>query len=53
MRPGQAQIGSHGPQHIKLGVDVPIERYVVVRQIDGQAPPPPPSFTPVMKVIYS
>lgn len=33
-------------QMIKLGVDVHLDRYVVVRQIDGQAPQPPQSFTP-------
>lgn len=33
-------------QTIKLGVDVHLDRYVVVRQIDGQAPQPPQSFTP-------
>ena len=32
---------------IKLGVDVHLERYVVVRQIDGGAPQPPQRFSPV------
>jgi len=31
---------------IKLGVDVHLDRYVVVRQIDGGAPQPPQRFSP-------
>ena len=31
---------------IKLGIDVHLDRYVVVRQIDGGAPQPPQSFSP-------
>jgi transposase len=31
---------------IKLGVDVHLDRYVVVRQIDGGTPQPPQSFSP-------
>jgi len=31
---------------IKLGIDVHLDRYVVVRQIDGGAPQPPQRFTP-------
>jgi transposase len=31
---------------IKLGIDVHLERYVVVRQIDGGAPQPPQQFSP-------
>ena len=36
------------PQHqvIKLGIDVHLDRYVVVRQIDGGAPQPPQRFSP-------
>ena len=34
-------------QSIKLGVDVHLDRYVVVRQIDGGAPQPPQRFSPV------
>jgi transposase len=34
------------PQVIKLGVDVHLDRYVVVRQIDGGAPQPPQRFSP-------
>lgn len=31
---------------IKLGIDVHLDLYVVVRQIDGGAPQPPLSFSP-------
>ena len=31
---------------IKLGVDVHLDRYVVVRQIDGDTPQPPQRFSP-------
>jgi hypothetical protein len=36
------------PRHqvIKLGIDVHLDRYVVVRQIDGGAPQPPQRFGP-------
>ena len=34
-------------QVIKLGIDVHLERYVVVRQIDGGAPQPAQRFSPV------
>lgn len=36
------------PPHrvIKLGIDVHLDRYVVVRQIDGGAPQPPQRFSP-------
>ena len=40
--PGQAK--PH--QVIKLGIDVHLDRYVVVRQIDGGAPQPAQRFTP-------
>ena len=33
-------------QVIKLGIDVHLDRYVVVRQIDGGAPQPPQRFNP-------
>jgi hypothetical protein len=33
-------------QVIKLGIDVPLDRYVMVRQIDGGAPQPPQRFSP-------
>ena len=33
-------------QLIKLGIDVHLDRYVVVRQIDGAAPQPPQRFSP-------
>ncbi len=38
--------GPAAPQVIKLGVDVHLHRYVVVRQIDGGAPQPPQRFSP-------
>ena len=44
-----AQSSDSGPplhQVIKLGIDVHLERYVVVRQIDGGAPQPPQRFSP-------
>ena len=33
-------------QVIELGIDVHLDRYVVVRQIDGGAPQPPQPFSP-------
>ena len=33
-------------QIIKLGIDVHLDRYVVVRQIDGGVPQPPQRFSP-------
>src|ERR1039457_753456 len=33
-------------QVLKLGIDVHLDRYVVVRQIDGGAPQPPQRFSP-------
>jgi transposase len=44
-----ASSGESGPpphQVIKLGIDVHLDRYVVVRQIDGGAPQPPQRFSP-------
>ena len=44
-----APSGDSGPppdQVIKLGIDVHLDRYVVVRQIDGGAPQPPQRFSP-------
>ena len=38
---------------IKLGLDVHLERYVVVRQIDGSAPQPPQSFRPGKFVLWA
>src|SRR5664280_1025834 len=43
----QSQQGHPKPHRsIKLGVDVHLDRYVVVRQIDGGAPQPPQRFSP-------
>lgn len=38
--------GARPHRTIKLGIDVHLDRYVVVRQIDGGAAQPPQSFTP-------
>jgi transposase len=52
---GSSATGSSAPssasgppqyQVIKLGIDVHLDRYVVVRQIDGGAPQPPQRFSP-------
>lgn len=42
----RAEGGARPHRTIKLGIDVPLDRYVVVRQIDGGAAQPPQSFTP-------
>jgi hypothetical protein len=41
-----AQSGPAQHQVIKLGVDVHLDRYVVVCQVDGGAPQPPQRFSP-------
>jgi hypothetical protein len=33
-------------KHIKLGIDVHLDRYVVVRTLDGGTPQPPQHFGP-------
>ena len=38
--------GSRPYQAIKLGIDVHLDRYVVVRQIEGGVPQPPQRFSP-------
>ena len=38
--------GPPPPSVIKLGIDVHLDRYVVVRQIDGGAPQPPQRLIP-------
>jgi transposase len=38
--------GPRAHEAIKLGIDVHLDRYVVVRQIDGGAPQPPQRFSP-------
>jgi hypothetical protein len=38
--------GPRPPLVIKLGIDVHLDRYVMVRQIDGGAPQPPQRFSP-------
>jgi transposase len=45
--PASAAGGKPKPHRvIKLGIDVHLDRYVVVRQIDGGAPQPPQRFNP-------
>ena len=47
--PKQVTTESQSPvkaKHIKLGIDVHLDRYVGVRQIDGGAPQPPQRFSP-------
>jgi len=53
VRPGNRAAASPPPASgakahriIKLGIDVHLNRYVVVRQIDGGAPQPPQRFSP-------
>jgi hypothetical protein len=38
--------GSVKAKHIKLGIDVHLDRYVVVRILDGGTPQPPQRFGP-------
>lgn len=44
----RTNVPASAPAHetIKLGIDVHLDRYVVVRQIDGGAPQPPQRFSP-------
>jgi transposase len=44
--PPSCDSGPPPHQVIKLGIDVHLDRYVVVRQIDGGAPQPPQRFSP-------
>lgn len=44
--PGAVQAPTRKAQALKLGIDVHAERYVVVRQLDGNPPQPAPSFLP-------
>ena len=37
---------------IKLGIDVPLDRYVVVRIIAGGTPQPPQRFEPVAFMLW-
>jgi hypothetical protein len=51
-----APSGDSGPpphQVIKLGIDVHLDRYVVVRQIDGGAPQPPQRFSPTQFLAWA
>jgi hypothetical protein len=45
-QPGSVPAASVKAQAIKLGIDVHIDRYVVVRQIDGHTPQPAQTFPP-------
>ena len=40
-------------QVIKLGIDVHLDRYVVVRQIEGGAPQPPQRFSPTQFLAWA
>ena len=44
--------GAVKTKSIKLGIDVHLERYVVVRIIDGGTPQPPQSFKPVEFMLW-
>jgi transposase len=47
---------THAPRSyrcIKLGIDVHLQRYVVVRQIDGGTPQPAQSFTPAQFLLWA
>jgi transposase len=45
-QPDSLQAPTVKAQALKLGLDVHVDRYVVVRQMDGNTPPPAQSFTP-------
>jgi transposase len=45
-QPGSVQAPTVKAQALKLGLDVHADRYVVVRQIDGNTPQPAQTFTP-------
>ena len=44
--PANAPSSPRAHEIIKLGIDLHLDRYVVVRQIDGGAPQPPQRFSP-------
>jgi hypothetical protein len=44
--PGCAKAPTVKAQALKLGLDVHADRYVVVRQVDGNTPQPAQTFTP-------
>jgi hypothetical protein len=44
--PAKATDSPRAHEVIKLGIEVHLDRYVVVRQIDGGAPQPPQRFSP-------
>jgi hypothetical protein len=52
--PAQADSEASKPQAktIKLGLDVHLDRYVVVRIIDGGTPQPPQRFEPVAFMLW-
>jgi hypothetical protein len=45
-QPGSIQATPVRAQALKLGLDVHVDRYVVVRQLDGNTPQPAQTFTP-------
>ncbi len=49
---GLTELPPHKAQAIKLGVDVHLDLYVVVRVIDGGTPQPPQRFTPVEFMLW-
>jgi transposase len=50
--PSQSE-GPRAHRVIKLGIDVHLERYVVVRQIDGATPQPAQTFTPTQFLAWA
>src|SRR5690606_10336169 len=49
----EAPASPRAHENIKLGIDVHLDRYVVVRQIDGGAPQPPQRFSPAQFVEWA
>jgi transposase len=45
--------GTVRAKHIKLGIDVHLDRYVVVRILDGGTPQPPQRFAPVEFLLWA
>lgn len=49
---GQTDEGTVKPKDIKLGIDVHLDRYVVVRIIEGGTPQPPQRFEPAAFLLW-
>jgi hypothetical protein len=45
--------GTVRAKHIKLGIDVHLDRYVVVRILDGGTPQPPQRFGPAEFLLWA